>query len=104
MAAVLVTMIAVGVQNSHLSVQATKQTTLVNGFTSVLNIVFAYGAFTAFRNAVLYLTIYSEPQHLLQHDDRAGGLQGIPKGIGVVAVHRRLCIYRHSCGHLYLRW
>lgn len=53
MAAVLVTMIAVGIQNSHLSVQATKQTTLVNGFTSVLNIVFAYGAFIVLGDTVL---------------------------------------------------
>lgn len=65
MAAVLVTMIAVGVQNSHLSVQATKQTTLVNGFTSVLNIVFAYGAFIDPRETVLDLTIHSQPQYLL---------------------------------------
>ena len=87
MAAVLVTMIAVGVQNSHLSVQATKQKTLVNGFTSVLNIVFAYGAFIAPRDTVLDLTSHSQPQYLLQHDDRTRGLQGIPQGIGAVAVH-----------------
>lgn len=69
MAAVLVTMIAVGVQSSHLSVQATKQTTLVSGFTSVLNIVFAYGAFITPGDAIMDLTIHSESQYLLQYDD-----------------------------------
>lgn len=87
MAAVLVTMIAVGIQNSHLSVQATKQTSLVKGFTSVLNIVFAYGVSIALRDTVLNLTVYSKPQYLFQHDDRARGLQAIPQGIGLVAVH-----------------
>ena len=64
MAAVLVTMIAVGIKNSHLSVQATKQTTLVNGFTSVLNIVFAYGAFIVLSRHSPNLTIHSQSQYL----------------------------------------
>lgn len=42
-AAVFVTIIAVGVQNSANSFKVTKQTTLAPAFTSVSNMVAAYG-------------------------------------------------------------
>lgn len=60
-AAVFVTMIAVGVQNHVSSFKVTTQTSLVNAFTSVSNIVFAYGEPTAKRKSLLVLTEYSQP-------------------------------------------
>lgn len=42
-AAVFVTMIAVGIQNNASSFKVTQQTTLISAFTSVSNMVAAYG-------------------------------------------------------------
>lgn len=44
----MITMIAVGVQNDGAAVQATVETNLVEGFTAVTNIVFAFGIFPSF--------------------------------------------------------
>lgn len=44
-AAVLTTMIAVGIQNEGAAVKATVETDLVTGFVSVSNIVFSYGMY-----------------------------------------------------------
>lgn len=60
-AAVFVTMIAVGVQNHVSSFKVTAQTNLVNAFTSVSNIVFAYGESTAKGKLMMSLTDYSQP-------------------------------------------
>lgn len=59
-AAVFVTMIAVGVQNHVSSFKVTAQTSLVNAFTSVSNIVFAYGESTAKGKSIMSLTEYSQ--------------------------------------------
>ena len=59
-AAVFVTMVAVGVQNNVSSFKATAQTSLVNAFTSVSNIVFAYGESTAKGKSTMSLTEYSQ--------------------------------------------
>lgn len=43
--AVIITMIALGIEKPGKIVQATVETNLYNGFTSVTNIVFAFGMF-----------------------------------------------------------
>ncbi|OJJ79968.1 uncharacterized protein ASPGLDRAFT_77366 [Aspergillus glaucus CBS 516.65] len=59
-AAVFVTMIAVGVQNHVSSFKVTAQTSLVNAFTSVSNVVFAYASHNTFFNMMAELEDYRD--------------------------------------------
>ena len=47
MAALFITMIAVGVQNDPFPVKATVKTDLVSGFMSAANIVFTFGKYSS---------------------------------------------------------
>ena len=69
LAAVLVTMIAVALQNPNIKFSAVAETNLVTAFTSISNIVFAYGKSLSQWDSLVNLTLHSQPQHLFQYDD-----------------------------------
>ena len=95
--AVLVTMIAVGVQNTPPKVGPTVDTNLITGFTSASNVVFAFGKLTreqGLRREVERprLTQPSQPQRLLQHHGRAQRPQRLHQGACLDPVTRHIIV------------
>jgi len=81
LSAVLITMVAVGIQNPGTVVHATVETNLVTGFMSAANIAFSYGLLL-FLLLQMYsrLTIpHSESQYFLHIHRRAQGPKRLPQ-------------------------
>lgn len=102
MAALFITMIAVGVQNDEFPVKATVETDLVTGFTSAANIVFTFCEYCRLWHRQP-TDMHSNTQYLFYNDVRAQGTQGLSKIPGHVAMSRPLNLSRRLGGHLSVR-